>query len=82
VEVGPNTEGWKAGDKVVLSFLPMCGRCKWCASGMQNLCDNGRDILAGTTRSVARSATDRQIMSVCDGDSHGQRPLASSAIAP
>jgi NDMA-dependent alcohol dehydrogenase len=48
VEVGPNTEGWKAGDKVVLSFLPMCGRCKWCASGMQNLCDNGRDILAGT----------------------------------
>jgi NDMA-dependent alcohol dehydrogenase len=47
-EVGPNTEGWKPGDKVVLSFLPMCGRCKWCASGMQNLCDNGRDVLAGT----------------------------------
>ena len=47
-EVGPNTEGWQVGDKVVLSFLPMCGRCKWCASGMANLCDNGRDVLAGT----------------------------------
>jgi S-(hydroxymethyl)glutathione dehydrogenase/alcohol dehydrogenase len=47
-EVGPNTEGWSVGDKVVLSFLPMCGRCKWCASGMQNLCDNGKDVLAGT----------------------------------
>jgi S-(hydroxymethyl)glutathione dehydrogenase/alcohol dehydrogenase len=47
-EVGKNTEGWKAGDQVVLSFLPMCGRCKWCASGMQNLCDNGRDVLTGT----------------------------------
>jgi NDMA-dependent alcohol dehydrogenase len=46
-EVGPGTEGWKPGDKVVLSFLPMCGRCKWCASGMQNLCDNGAGILAG-----------------------------------
>jgi S-(hydroxymethyl)glutathione dehydrogenase/alcohol dehydrogenase len=46
-EVGPNTEGWQPGDKVVLSFLPMCGRCKWCASGMQNLCDNGRDVLSG-----------------------------------
>jgi NDMA-dependent alcohol dehydrogenase len=46
-EVGPNTEGWKAGDKVVLSFLPMCGRCTWCASGMQNLCDNGAGILTG-----------------------------------
>jgi NDMA-dependent alcohol dehydrogenase len=48
VEVGPGTEGWRPGDQVVLSFLPMCGRCKWCASGMANLCDNGRDILAGT----------------------------------
>lgn len=47
-EVGPSTEGWKPGDKVVLTFLPMCGRCRWCASGMQNLCDNGAGILTGT----------------------------------
>lgn len=46
-EVGPNTLGWKVGDRVVLSFLPMCGTCRWCASGMQNLCDNGSLILAG-----------------------------------
>jgi S-(hydroxymethyl)glutathione dehydrogenase/alcohol dehydrogenase len=46
-EVGPGTPGWKAGDKVVLSFLPMCGLCKWCASGMQNLCDSGAGILRG-----------------------------------
>lgn len=46
-EVGPNTEGWKVGDRVVLTFLPMCGRCRWCASGMQNLCDNGALVLAG-----------------------------------
>jgi S-(hydroxymethyl)glutathione dehydrogenase/alcohol dehydrogenase len=47
-EVGPNTPGWSVGDHVVLSFLPACGLCKWCASGMQNLCDNGWGILAGT----------------------------------
>jgi NDMA-dependent alcohol dehydrogenase len=46
-EVGPNTTGWAVGDQVVLSFLPMCGLCRWCASGMQNLCDNGALILAG-----------------------------------
>jgi S-(hydroxymethyl)glutathione dehydrogenase/alcohol dehydrogenase len=46
-EVGPDTPGWQPGDKVVLSFLPMCGLCKWCASGMQNLCDNGAGILRG-----------------------------------
>ncbi len=46
-EVGPNTPGWAVGDRVVLTFLPMCGLCRWCASGMQNLCDNGALILAG-----------------------------------
>jgi S-(hydroxymethyl)glutathione dehydrogenase/alcohol dehydrogenase len=46
-EVGPGTDGFKPGDKVVLTFVPMCGLCKWCASGMQNLCDNGAGILMG-----------------------------------
>ncbi len=41
-EVGPNTPGWEVGDHLVLSFLPGCGRCRWCASGMQNLCDMGK----------------------------------------
>jgi S-(hydroxymethyl)glutathione dehydrogenase/alcohol dehydrogenase len=53
-EVGPDTPGWKAGDKVVLSFLPMCGLCKWCASGMQNLCDNGAGVLVGTRADGSR----------------------------
>ena len=46
-EVGPNTPGWKVGDRVVLAFLPSCGRCRWCASGMQNLCDSGARTLSG-----------------------------------
>ncbi len=45
--IGPNTPGFTEGDHVVLSFLPSCGRCRWCASGMQNLCDLGARILAG-----------------------------------
>jgi S-(hydroxymethyl)glutathione dehydrogenase/alcohol dehydrogenase len=46
-EVGPNTSGWEVGDHVVMSFLPGCGRCRWCASGMQNLCDMGANVLTG-----------------------------------
>jgi S-(hydroxymethyl)glutathione dehydrogenase/alcohol dehydrogenase len=46
-EVGPNTPGWEVGDHVVMSFLPGCGRCRWCASGMQNLCDMGANVLTG-----------------------------------
>jgi S-(hydroxymethyl)glutathione dehydrogenase/alcohol dehydrogenase len=45
--VGPNTPGYAEGDKIVFSFLPSCGRCRWCASGMQNLCDLGAGLLSG-----------------------------------
>jgi NDMA-dependent alcohol dehydrogenase len=53
-EVGPETAGWKVGDKVVLTFLPACGVCRWCASGMQNLCDNGARILSGVREDGTR----------------------------
>jgi S-(hydroxymethyl)glutathione dehydrogenase/alcohol dehydrogenase len=46
-KVGPGTPGWEVGDHVVFSFIPGCGRCRWCASGMQNLCDLGANLLSG-----------------------------------
>ena len=45
--VGPHTPGWEVGDHVVTSFIPSCGRCQWCASGQQNLCDLGAFLLTG-----------------------------------
>ncbi|ADP81523.1 NDMA-dependent alcohol dehydrogenase [Pseudofrankia inefficax] len=56
-EVGPHTPGWQVGDRVVLSFLPMCGTCRWCASGMQNLCDNGARVLSGVRADGTRRMT-------------------------
>jgi NDMA-dependent alcohol dehydrogenase len=53
-EVGPDTPGWTVGEKVVLSFLPACGFCRWCASGMHNLCDNGSRILSGVREDGSR----------------------------
>lgn len=46
-EVGAGVRDLKVGDHVVSSFLPACGRCRWCASGHQNLCDLGALILVG-----------------------------------
>jgi NDMA-dependent alcohol dehydrogenase len=46
-EVGPNTPGWQPGEHVVLSWIPGCGRCRWCAGGMQNLCDGGGGAMSG-----------------------------------
>lgn len=59
-EVGPGVTEFAVGDHVIGSFLPSCGRCRWCSSGQQNLCDLGALILAGamldgTYRRTARS---------------------------
>lgn len=39
--IGPGVDDLAVGDHVVTSFIPSCGACRWCASGMQNLCDRG-----------------------------------------
>ena len=46
--VGPATKGFKEGDHVVFSFLPGCGRCRYCANGQQYICDSGANLLIGS----------------------------------
>lgn len=45
--VGEQVTGFGIGDHVITAFLPACGACTWCARGLQNLCNNGADILEG-----------------------------------
>ena len=45
--IGPGVTNVAPGDHIVLSFIPGCGRCRWCAGGQQNLCDSGAMLLAG-----------------------------------
>ena len=45
--VGPGVTDVAEGDSVVLSFLPACGKCSYCARGMTNLCDLGAAIIQG-----------------------------------
>jgi NDMA-dependent alcohol dehydrogenase len=45
--IGPGVTGLSEGDPVVLSFLPSCGKCSYCARGMSNLCDLGANIIRG-----------------------------------
>ncbi len=48
-KVGPGVTGLKEGDHVVTAFIPACGQCPPCSKGMQNLCDLGASLLAGTS---------------------------------
>ncbi|GAA4476782.1 NDMA-dependent alcohol dehydrogenase [Rhodococcus olei] len=46
-KVGPGVTGLDEGDHVVLAFIPACGICPSCATGLQNLCDEGAGLLTG-----------------------------------
>ena len=47
VEVGPGVTSVQVGDHVSASFVPSCGRCRYCSTGRQNLCDNGAKTFIG-----------------------------------
>jgi S-(hydroxymethyl)glutathione dehydrogenase / alcohol dehydrogenase len=67
--VGADVRGLEPGDHVAASFIPACGRCRWCSIGQQYLCDlgaklfdqgimsDGRDahhVVAGGTRTATK----------------------------
>jgi len=60
VDVGPGVTMIQPGDHVSASFIPSCGRCRWCVTGRSNLCDLGATLFAkgqisdGTSRHVCR----------------------------
>jgi NDMA-dependent alcohol dehydrogenase len=45
--VGPGVTAVQPGDHVVASFIPSCGRCRYCASGRSNLCQLGAFLQVG-----------------------------------
>ncbi len=45
--VGEAVTGIVPGDHVVLTFIPGCGRCRWCARGLHHLCAEGPRITQG-----------------------------------
>lgn len=58
-EVGAETSEFAAGDHVVFSFVPICGRCRLCVSGRGALCEPGAQAnIAGTLLSGARHFAD------------------------
>lgn len=46
-EIGEGVENLAVGDHVVMSFIPSCGTCKPCQTGLRNLCDLGMGLLSG-----------------------------------
>ncbi len=45
--IGSEVSGIKIGDHVVLTFIPGCGRCRWCSRNLHHLCAEGPRITQG-----------------------------------
>ncbi len=45
--VGADVDGIAVDDHVVLTFIPACGHCRWCRSGLHHLCAEGPRITRG-----------------------------------
>ncbi|MCX6393941.1 MAG: alcohol dehydrogenase catalytic domain-containing protein [Solirubrobacterales bacterium] len=75
IEVGAQPSEFQVGDRVVLAFVPSCGKCSPCAAGRSALCEPGATAnAAGTLLSGERRWTDS------DG-SHPHHHLGVSAFA-
>jgi S-(hydroxymethyl)glutathione dehydrogenase/alcohol dehydrogenase len=66
-DVGPGVRSVRPGDHVAMSFIPACGACRWCVSGMTYLCDNGamamsKDMISDGTR--RRHVGDEDLMAL------------------
>ncbi|HKI97402.1 MAG TPA: Zn-dependent alcohol dehydrogenase [bacterium] len=62
-EVGEGVTSVAKGDHVILTYLPACGKCRWCHTGQPNMCDLGAHLrtgrmLDGTTRHHRLDGTD------------------------
>jgi propanol-preferring alcohol dehydrogenase len=56
-QVGPSVEGFTPGDRVNVYYYLICGNCRWCNRGRDDLCDNqagvvGRQIDGGLAEYV------------------------------
>lgn len=55
--LGEGVSEFEIGDHVSASFIPSCGRCHYCSTGRQNLCDRGAETMSAPPRNTAADGT-------------------------
>ena len=84
IAIGANVTSVVPGDHVSMSFIPSCGRCKWCASGRQNLCDLGAklfDVGMMTDGRMAHHIGDTDLARMCQVGSFADHLLVAESAA-
>lgn len=80
-KVGAGVTDLAEGDHVVFSFLPACGRCRWCASGQQNLCDENGKVWMAPERPRVHLTTGEPVGQMCGVSAFMETTTVSAASA-
>jgi S-(hydroxymethyl)glutathione dehydrogenase / alcohol dehydrogenase len=75
--VGPQVTSVAVGDHVVLTWIPSCGHCRYCASGRPALCSNrqGVERRDGATRLRLHDAQGDGVHQLLDSGAYAERVL-------
>jgi alcohol dehydrogenase/S-(hydroxymethyl)glutathione dehydrogenase/alcohol dehydrogenase len=81
-DVGAKVRGIAVGDHVVLTFIPGCGRCRWCGQGLHHLCAEGPRITQGPQLDGSyrrRDAEGRAVGAFCMIGAFSERTVVDEA---
>ncbi|WP_269455163.1 NDMA-dependent alcohol dehydrogenase [Mycobacterium kyorinense] len=79
-EVGPEVHSVRPGDRVAMSFIPACGSCRFCVSGMTYLCDLGAGAYVRemtTDGTVRRHVDDEDLLALMQLGTFAEYVVAS-----
>ena len=71
VETGPGVTAFKPGDRVVLAFLPSCGKCPACLNGRSVFCQVSARLRDGTMPDGTRRLRDAGGATIASTDDVG-----------
>ncbi|MGE0566041.1 MAG: Zn-dependent alcohol dehydrogenase [Pseudolabrys sp.] len=80
--VGDSVTGIAPGDHAVLTFIPGCGRCRWCQRGLHHLCAEGPRITQGPQLDGSyrrRDAQGREVGAFCMIGGFAERTVVDQA---
>jgi S-(hydroxymethyl)glutathione dehydrogenase/alcohol dehydrogenase len=87
-EVGPNVDGVRPGDHVVLCWAPACGACPYCLEGRAVLCDRldrttyRNKLPSGATRLRARGQDLAHFLGTACFARHAVVPAEGAVVVP
>ncbi len=88
VEVGPDTIGFATGDHVIMSIVPNCGTCDYCASGRPNYCSTAGNAMSvgglfdGTSRLSQNGEKLNHFLTVASFAEYVVVPASGAVVIP